>query len=144
MFFKCKNLKLRHKNKQPYFYCKSKGNEIILSDCENCSQRILVTNKPISKISFKRKKLEKARDRKLIKIGKCENCGKYCEHLDSHEVYGGANRKRSIENGFVALLCRECHSDEKVIQKLKIDCQRKYEINHSREDFIKIIGKSYL
>ena len=144
MFFKCKNLKLRHKNKQLYFYCKSKDNKITLDDCQNCSQKILITNKPISKTSSKRRKLEKDRDSKLIKIGKCENCGKYCYKLDSHEVYGGCNRKRSIENGFVALLCRECHSDEKVIQKLKIDYQRKYEINHSRAEFINIIGKSYL
>lgn len=117
---------------------------ISINICENCSQKILVTNKPISKISSKRRKLEKDRDSKLIKIGKCENCGKYCYKLDSHEVYGGCNRKRSIENGFVALLCRECHSDEKVIQKLKIDYQRKYEIDHSRAEFINIIGKSYL
>ena len=144
MFSKCKNLKLRHKNKQSYFYCKNKNNIITSLDCENCSQKILTTNKPISKISSKRRKLERDRDSKLIKIGKCENCGKYCQKLDAHEVYSGANRKRSIQYGFVALLCRECHSDEKVIQKLKKDYQRKYEINHSRAEFINIIGKSYL
>ena len=144
MLSKCKNLKLRHKNNQPYYYCKCQDKEIILQFCENCSQKILEANKPISKISSKRRKLEKDRDSKLNKIGKCENCGKYCYKLDAHEVYGGCNRKRSIQNGFVALLCRECHSDEKVIQKLKIDYQRKYEINHSREEFINIIGKSYL
>jgi hypothetical protein len=144
MFFNCQNLKLRHKNKQPYFYCKSKNNIITKNDCENCSQRILEANKPISKISSKRRKLEKYRDNKLIKIGKCENCGKYCEHLDSHEVYGGCNRKRSIENGFVALLCRECHSNEYIIAELKKKYQKEYEIDHTRQQFIDIIGKSYL
>ena len=94
MFSKCKFLRKRTKNKQPYFYCKNKNNIITLLDCENCSQRILVTNKPISRMSSKRRKLEKDRDSKLIKIGKCENCGKYCEHLDSHEVY----RSGAIEN----------------------------------------------
>lgn len=28
--------------------------------------------------------------------------------------------------------------------KLKRDCQRKYEEKHTREDFIKLIGRSYL
>lgn len=113
-------------------------------DCKNCSKPILVKNKAIKKVSAKRMKLEKERDKNLIKKGMCEYCKKECDHLDAHEVYGGSNRKRSIENGFVALLCRECHQNEEIIQELRKQYQRSYEYLHSREDFIKLIGKNYL
>lgn len=64
--------------------------------------------------------------------------------MDLHEVYGGANRIRSIKNGLVVPLCRTCHSNEMIIQDLKKWCQRKYEQEHTREEFISLIGKSYI
>lgn len=141
---KCKFLTRRTKRGCPYWYCRYYKKEISLPCDKNCSERILKPNTPISKISSKRRKLEKDRDSKLIKIGKCENCGKYCQKLDAHEVYSGANRKRSIQYGFVALLCRECHSNEYIIAELKKKYQKEYEIDHTRQQFIDIIGKSYL
>lgn len=101
-------------------------------------------NMGIKKKSSKQAKLERDRDKDLIKKGKCEYCGKYSNRLDPHEVYGGSNRKRSIKNKFVALLCRNCHDDNKVIEELKKKYQREYEKEHTREEFIKLIGKSYL
>ena len=98
----------------------------------------------IKKKSSKLAKLERQRDKELIKTGICECCGKVCKKLDPHEVYGGSNRKRSIKNKFIKLLCRECHSNEKVIAQLRIDTQKEYEETHTREEFIKLIGKSYL
>lgn len=98
----------------------------------------------IKKQSSKQAKLERQRDKNIIKSGKCENCGRICNELDPHEVYGGSNRKRSILNNFVKKLCRECHSSEKVITRLRKETQKEYEKNHTREDFIKLIGKSYL
>lgn len=98
----------------------------------------------IKKKSSKQAKLERDRDKNLIKKGKCEYCHKYSDRLDPHEVYGGSNRKRSIKNKFVALLCRNCHDNEKVIEELKKKYQKEYEKTHTREEFIKLIGKSYL
>lgn len=98
----------------------------------------------IKKKSSKLAKLERQRDKRLIKSGKCEYCGKVCKKLDPHEVYGGSNRKRSITNNFVKLLCRECHSNENIINQLRIDTQKEYEKTHTHEEFIKIIGKSYI
>ncbi len=98
----------------------------------------------IKKKSSKLAKLERDRDKKIIKSGKCDLCHKSFKHLDPHEVYGGANRKRSIENGFIKMLCRKCHGDNKKLQQLKIDTQKEYEKNHTREEFIKIIGKNYI
>lgn len=98
----------------------------------------------IKKKSNKLAKLERQRDKDLIKKGKCQYCGKETKKLDPHEVYGGSNRKRSITNNFIKLLCRECHSNENIINQLRIDTQKEYENKHTREEFIKIIGKSYI
>ncbi len=98
----------------------------------------------IKKKSSKLAKLERQRDKDLVKYGQCEFCHKYSKRLDPHEVYGGSNRQRSIKNKFVKLLCKECHSNEEIINQLRKDVQKEYEKNHTREEFIKIIGKSYL
>ena len=98
----------------------------------------------IKKRSSKLAKLERDRDKDRIKIGKCDYCHQYAKHLDSHEVYGGSNRKRSIENNFVKNLCRKCHSNQEIIKQLRIDVQKEYEKTHTREEFIKLIGKSYV
>lgn len=98
----------------------------------------------IKKKSSKQAKLERERDKDLVKKGKCDYCNKYSNRLDPHEVYGGSNRKRSIKNKFVALLCRNCHDDNKVLEELKKKYQKEYEKKNTREDFIKLIGKSYI
>lgn len=96
----------------------------------------------IKKKSKKLAKLERQRDKEIIKEGLCEFCGKYSKQLDPHEIFGGSNRKRSIKNKFIKLLCRECHSNEKIINQLRIDTQKEYEFSHTRQEFINLIGKS--
>ena len=141
----CANLLKRSKNYKTVFYCKKQKRYINISiDCESCSDFILKRNKPIRKRTAKQNKLERDRDKDLIKTGYCGYCGKYCEKLDPHEIYGGSNRKRSIKYEFVKLLCRECHQNEKVLLELKKQVQKEFEKSFTREEFIKIIGKSYL
>lgn len=98
----------------------------------------------IKKKSKKLAKLERQRDKNLVKEGICEFCGNYSRHLDPHEVYGGSNRKRSIQHKFVKLICPKCHSNEIIINQLRIDTQNEYEKTHTRQEFINLIGKSYL
>ena len=98
----------------------------------------------IKKKSNKLAKLERQRDKDIVKEGICEFCGRYSKQLDPHEIYGGSNRKRSIKNKFIKLLCRKCHDDEKVINQLRIDTQKEYMKTHTEEEFIKLIGKSYI
>lgn len=98
----------------------------------------------MKKKSNKLAKLERERDKNITKEGICEFCSKYSKRLDPHEVYGGSNRQRSIKHKFVKLICSKCHSNEKIIAQLRIDVQKKFEETHTREEFIKIIGKSYL
>lgn len=98
----------------------------------------------IKKKSNKLAKLERQRDKDIVKSGICECCGQYSKRLDPHEVYGGSNRKRSIKYKFVKLICPKCHSNEAIIKQLRIDTQKEFEKEHTREEFIKIIGKSYI
>lgn len=100
--------------------------------------------KKIKQKSNKLAKLERQRDKEVTKSGICEYCHKYSKRLDPHEVFGGSNRQRSIKYRFVKMICPECHKDEQIIQQLRKDVQKEYEKEHTREDFIKIIGKSYL
>ena len=101
-------------------------------------------NVNIKKKSSKLAKLERQRDKNIIKSGICDCCHKYSKRLDPHEVYGGSNRQRSMKNGFVKLLCDKCHSNEKKIMQLRKDVQKEYEKTHTRDEFIKLIGKSYI
>ena len=96
----------------------------------------------LRKRSKKLAKLERQRDKEIIKEGQCEFCRRYSNKLDPHEVYGGSNRKRSIEHKFVKLLCRKCHDDKDIIKQLRIETQKEYEKTHTRQEFINLIGKS--
>lgn len=68
--------------------------------------------------------------------------------VDMHEIYGGCNRKVSMQNGFCVPLCREHHklvTDYPLNNKyLQEKCQRKFEETHTRDEFMKLIGKNYL
>ena len=113
-------------------------------DCKNCLNRNFVRNKPIKNKTNKQKQLEKNRYSIFTtNLNKCYYCGKEGK-MDLHEVYGGSNRKRSIKNGLVVPLCRKHHQNEEILNELKIETQKMYEVNHTRDEFIKLIGKSYI
>ena len=77
------------------------------------------------------------------------------DHLVCHHIYPGSNRKLSDDNGFWVWLTAEWHNGDSRISvhhhpndgldmQLKQECQRVYEQTHSREEFIALIGRSYL
>lgn len=80
----------------------------------------------------------------------CYLCGRPRECI--HHIYTGtANRKISDKHGFILPLCHEHHTgkdgihfNREVDLRVRRACQRRYEETHSREDFIKLIGRSYL
>lgn len=88
----------------------------------------------------------------LNNLNKCYFCGKPKQHI--HEVFFGANRQRSIQNGFCVGLCFKCHrdlhdgkylsDDETMNLHLKKLYQTEFERSHTREEFLTIIGESYL
>lgn len=142
----CKNLLKRQRQTKTVLFCKNKQRYInTLETCKSCSDFILTLNKPIKNRSNKQNKLERKRFSILTdNLKKCYYCGTENENLDLHEVYGGSNRKRSIIMGLVVPLCRKCHCNEKLINHLRIVTQHEFEKSHSREEFIELIGKSYI
>lgn len=109
----------------------------------------------------KPKKKKRKRHRKSIlhcKDGTCYLCmkldGNYCTHsvLHDHHVYGGPSRPASEREGFKVYLCLRHHTDgpeavhnnkgnRRILQR---DCQRVYERNHTRQQFMELIGRNYL
>lgn len=73
-------------------------------------------------------------------------------NLDLHHIYPGPNRKISDKNGFTCYLCKEHHTfgpnavHDNIIylRMLQQDCQQEYEKNHSRSEFMALIGRNYL
>lgn len=97
--------------------------------------------------TYKLQKLEK--NRYSVLTDDIEHCF-ICKSpfVDIHEIYSGGNRKVSMKNGFCLPLCREHHKtatlDATCNLFLKVRCQKEYEKDHSREEFIKLIGRNYL
>lgn len=92
----------------------------------------------------------------LQKEKKCWQTGRTNGLHKHHIYYGTALRKISDKHGFWVWLSAEWHNSDSRIDihsnpncgldlQLKQECQRAYEsMGHSREEFIKLIGKSYL
>ena len=82
---------------------------------------------------------------------KCYVCGT-TYNLHRHHVYAGRNRQPSEKYGFWCYLClyhhngsnEAVHFNRELDLKLKEECQRRFEENGTREEFVKIIGRNYL
>lgn len=82
----------------------------------------------------------------------CCICGNPYAH--THEVFHGtANRELSRKNSFQVKLCEDHHQGTFGVHgrdgyqldlDLKREAQAQYEQSHTREQFISLIGKSYL
>lgn len=97
--------------------------------------------------TYKLQKLEKNRYSIFDwDVEMCFICGG--KATDMHEIYCGAKRQVSMKNGFCVPLCRGCHNyitnNEQLSKVLKRQCQRKFEETHTRDEFIKLIGRNYL
>lgn len=80
-------------------------------------------------------------------------CCKSTSNIEEHHcLYGIANRRIAERFGLKVYLCAEHHRGRNGVHggnkfldiKLKQLAQNKFEENHTREDFIKIFGKSYI
>lgn len=141
---KCVSFTVRTKDYEKYFFCRKQRKNITFNDCINCPYKEYKKSYEIKNKTKKLAMLERQRDKKVVKVGRCDYCNNFSEHLDPHEVYGGSNRKRSINHNFIKMLCRKCHSNPDVINELRIDMQKEFEKEHTREEFIYITGKSYI
>ncbi len=80
---------------------------------------------------------------------RCRICGR--PYASLHEVFGGKNRQLSIIYDLQVRLCTEVHHLDVTINpkgelatSLRQEFQTKFEQNHSRDEFIRLFGKSYL
>lgn len=136
--------------------CKKKNKIINIRECNNCTYKEYKsteltnchTSKKIRQKSLKLAKLERNRYSVFTDdLDHCILCKKKKEHL--HEIFFGANRKMSMEYGFVIPLCFECHSEMHRNHKWQkfwhIRGQEYWEKNiGTRDEFIGVFGKSYL
>ena len=77
----------------------------------------------------------------------CIICKRKKEHL--HEIFFGANRKKSMQYNFVIPLCHKCHSEMHINKEWQeywhVKGQEYWErFIGSKEEFIRVFGKSYL
>ena len=70
---------------------------------------------------------------------------------EEHHIFGASNRKHSEEDGLKVRLCRFCHDHvhfgregHKTLYALQQAGQAKYEETHTREEFMKRYGRSWL
>ena len=84
------------------------------------------------------------------RMRKCHLCGRNWA-IEKHHVFGGSNRKKSEKHGMTVDLCASCHrgphgvhQDAEQNKRLKAGFQGKFEETHSREEFRRIFGKSYI
>lgn len=84
----------------------------------------------------------------------CMEKGDYSEKrsLHKHHVFMGPLRRTSEAEGLFVWLCPDCHmlgehavhKDYVVCRKLQAEAQRRYEAEHSREEFMRLFGRSFL
>lgn len=92
------------------------------------------------------------RDSILVKnLDRCWVCGRQGTHI--HEVFGGAFRARSKEDGMCVGLCpyhhngsnEGVHYNAELDNKLKVFAQKEWEKTYGdRDAFIKRFGKNYI
>lgn len=79
----------------------------------------------------------------------------YChttQDIHKHHIYRGANRKISEQNGFWVWLCAKHHNmsnhsvhhNHELELELQRQCQTEYELTHTRQSFMALIGRNYL
>lgn len=83
----------------------------------------------------------------------CQFCGSVRD-LETHHVFGGANRRKSDQYGLCLTLCRRCHNEPpmgvhynaQVMFALRKAAQAKaMEVyGWSAADFIRLFGRNYL
>lgn len=74
----------------------------------------------------------------------CQLCGS--PYIELHHVYEGRNRKNSTKYSMIVPLCKTHHIwvHKTNYKGFKQEYQKRFEETHTREDFIKIFGRSYL
>ena len=145
---KCINLKIRTKDYQKYIYCSKKKKQINFINCKECKFKEYKPIKELKKKSKKQKKLEDNRFSIITsELKVCYICTK-SKKEDLHEVFGGSNRRKSIQWGLVIPICRKCHSewdmDLELKREIQQEAQKIFENVYSHELFMTEFKRNYL
>lgn len=108
-------------------------------EVKTTKKKVQMKNKT-SKLAYKEKKRESIL---TDNMERCYICGS--KKCDLHEIFGGCRRQKSIEHKLVIPICRYDHSNIKNFENwLHKTAQKKFEETHTREEFIKEFGKSFI
>lgn len=148
----CKHITRRSKKYEQYWYCRFYKKKIELKKCYKCSNFEVKKSKEIKKKSGKLSNMEKKRFSILTTdMEHCYVCVKekiIRKKNHTHEIFGGRNRQVSIKHGFTIPICKRHHdrteADMNFDKELKKECQRKYEEDHTRDEFLALIDQNYL
>ena len=145
---KCKNLKIRSKKYEKYIYCSKKNTKITYQDCTKCKYKEYKQIKKIKKQSKKQRKFETKRFSIITNnLNICYICNQN-EKRDLNEVFGGSNRRKSMEWGLVIPICGDCHFEwhlsKELRQKYQQEAQLIFEKQYSHESFMAEFKRNYL
>ena len=146
---KCVYLRIRQKNRQIYYYCANKRENVQKCCYIGCLDKEYKIPKQLKQKSNKQKQIESKRFSILQENkNKCYFCDKRA--VDTHELIKGRNRKKCIKWGLVVYLCRDCHrkteEDSSFYKETKKLAQIKWKEYYckSNEEFINEFGRSYI
>ena len=85
-------------------------------------------------------------------LSRCYNCRRCDQHLDRHEIFGGANREKSKRMGLWVVLCHDrchlngVHKDGDLMRRMRAEGQRMAMLWYgmTTEEFIREFGKNYV
>ena len=145
---KCINFRIRTKNYQKYIYCMHFKRNIEISNCINCKYKEYKKIEAIKKQTKKQRKLERKRYSIITNnLNVCYICTQSPKN-DLNEVFGGSNRKKSMQWGLVIPICRECHSEwhlnKQLRKKYQQEAQRSFEKQYGHEMFMLEFKRNYL
>lgn len=132
-------------------YCKKLKKSISINICANClhkQYKEIKTSNSLKKVSKGQNKKQKERFSIInLPLNKCAVCGLKIG-IQLNEVFEGAKRGVSMENGFVIPLCdkhhKQFHNDRTFALKYKKMYQTKYEQTHTRKEFLNLVHRNYL
>lgn len=145
---KCRHLKVRSEKYEKYLYCSKEKEKITYKDCVSCEKKEYKKIKEIQKQSKKQRKLETKRFSIITgNLNVCYICSRRKKD-DLHEIFGGSNRKKSMQWGTVIPICRECHDrweyDKQLREEMQDEVQKLFEKQYSHELFMAEFRRSYL
>lgn len=83
-----------------------------------------------------------------MEIKECEICGRFRKLEEHHLIFGRGLRQLADKYKLTIKICRECHArlhkNKKLMEWSKRRGQLEFEKTHTRDEFIKIFGRSYL